>query len=271
MSKDSFDYRKERYAMISNIQKQLITKKLGRSCFCYSFLDSTSTHIKRSWKYLADGHTVIADEQHSGRGRSGKTFYSPKGDGLYFSVLLKDKKYLNDPLFTVKMSYVLCKAIDKLTETEEVKIKWVNDIYAGSKKIAGILCEALNEDGQRGIIAGFGINFVLNKGEVPSELKGKIGSLRDVVKKDLNKSELCAYILNGIEEIYESSENTENFLSVYRKRSVVLGKEINVLKKGEFIRAAALDISHDGGLLVRYENGVTEKLTAGEISISFEG
>ena len=256
--------------MISEINKHLNTKTLGKSCFCFSSLDSTSTYIKTAWKSFPCGHTVIAGEQHAGRGRTGKSFYSPKDRGLYFSVLLRDKKYLDDPLFTVKMSYVLCKAIDKLTETEDVKIKWVNDIYAGSKKIAGILCEALNDGGQRGIIAGFGINFILNKGEVPSELKGKIGSLRDVVKKELSKAELCAYILNGIEEMYESSKNTDYFLSLYRKRSAVLGKEINVLKNGEFIRAAALDISDDGGLLVRYGDGVTEKLTAGEISITFE-
>ena len=250
------------------MNKTLTTRVLGRSCFCFSSLDSTSTYIKKAWKSFPDGHTVIADEQHSGRGRSGKTFYSPKGDGLYFSVLLKDEKYLNDPLFTVKMSYILCKAIDKLTDSESVKIKWVNDIYANDKKISGILCEALNDGGQRGIIAGFGVNFILNKGEMPSELKGKIGSLRDVVKKDLSKSELCALILNGIEEMYNNPESTPDFLALYRKRSAVLGKEINVLKNGEFIRAAALDISNDGGLLVRYRDGVTEKLTAGEISIA---
>lgn len=256
--------------MISDMNKTLTTRVLGRSCFCFSSLDSTSTYIKNAWKSFPDGHTVIANEQHSGRGRSGKTFYSPKSDGLYFSVLLKDKKYLDDPLFTVKMSYILCKAIDKLTGTEDVKIKWVNDIYANDKKISGILCEALNDGEQRGIIAGIGVNFILNKGELPPELKGKAGSLRDIVKKDLSKAKLCALILNGIEEMYDNPGSTSDFLSVYRKRSAVLGKEINVLKNGEFIRAAALDISDDGGLLVRYRSGVTEKLTAGEISITVE-
>lgn len=253
--------------MIGEIQKQLCTKVLGRSCFYFDSLDSTSTYIKKMWKHLPDGHTVIACEQLSGRGRSGKTFYSPKGDGLYFSFLLKDKKYLNDPLFTVKMSYVVCKAIDTLTDTEDVKIKWVNDIYVGSKKISGILCEALSDGENSGIIVGIGVNFILNKGVMPSELKGKVGSLRDVVKKMFSKEKLCALILNGVEEMFDKPENKAEFLSVYRKRSAVLGKEIQVIKNNEAVRAAALDIADDGGLLVRYKNGVTEKLTAGEVSV----
>lgn len=256
--------------MISQIQKKLTTKHLGKSCSYFTALDSTSTYIKSMWQYLPHGHTVIAAEQLSGRGRSGKSFYSPKGDGLYFSVLLKDKKYLDDPLFTVKMSYAVCTAIDKLTGTEDVKIKWVNDIYAGQKKISGILCESLKNEDTNGIIVGVGTNFILNKGEIPAELKGKIGCLRDVVKRELDKSELCALILNTIEEMYDSPESCSDFLSVYRNRSAVLGKEINVLKDGTFVRAAALDISDDGGLLVRYKNGITEKLTAGEISITLD-
>ena len=219
------------------------------------------------WKALPHGHTVIAREQLAGRGRSGKSFYSPKDDGLYFSFLLKDEKYLNDPMFTVKMSYILCKAIDKLTETEDVKIKWVNDIYIGPKKIAGILCEALSDKEQKGIIVGIGVNFTLNKGEVPQELRGKIGCLRDVAKKPYRKEKLCALILDGVEESFATNNSSSDFLSLYRKRSSILGKEIKVLKNGEFIRAAALNISEDGGLVVRYENGITEKLTAGEISI----
>ena len=256
--------------MISEVQKHLNTNTLGRSCFYFNSLNSTSTYIKNMWKHLPDGHAVIAREQLSGRGRSGKTFYSPKNGGLYFSFLLKNQKYLDDPLFTVKMSYTLCKAIDKLTETETVKIKWVNDIYADDKKISGILCEALADGGQRGIIVGMGINFWLNKAEMPSELRGKAGSLKDVVKKELSMGQLCALVLNEVEAMYGNPESASDFLSLYRKRSAVLGREIRVIKNGEALRAAALDISDDGGLVVRYENGVTEKLTAGEISISFE-
>lgn len=249
------------------MQKDLETKTLGRNCFCFESVDSTSTYIRKMWKELSCGHTVMAKEQHTGRGRNGKSFYSPKHDGLYFSVLLKDKKYVNDAMFTVKISYAVCMAIDKLTETTDAKIKWVNDIYAGNKKIAGILCEALKEGDDSGIILGIGVNFAVDKADVPSELKGKIGSLRDITKKKLKKEKLCALILNEIEKMYDAEIPHTNFIEKYKERSNVLGREIKVLKNTGQLRAAALDISDDAGLVVRYENGITEKLTSGEISI----
>ncbi len=254
--------------VINEMQKWLQTQALGKNCFCFESLDSTSSYIRRMWQLLPHGHTVIAEEQHSGRGRQGKSFYSPKGTGLYFSFLLKDEKYINDPLFTVKMSYAVCCAVDELTETEDVKIKWVNDIYTEDKKIAGILCEALNEKGSQGIIVGVGVNFSLDKAEIPSELKGKIGSLRDVTKKKQSREKLCALILNQVEKLYLQGISDKELLVNYRKRSNVLGREIKVIKNNEELRAAALDIAADGGLLVRYESGITEKLTAGEISIA---
>lgn len=247
--------------------KDLETKSLGRNCFCFESLDSTSTYIRKMWKELKSGHTVIAKEQQLGRGRNGKSFYSPKHDGLYFSVLLKENKYINDPLFTVKMSYAVCMAIDALTETTQAKIKWVNDIYAENKKIAGILCEALKENDICGIILGIGINFSVDKAAVPSELKGKIGSLRDITKKKLKKEKLCAFILNEIEKLYDAKVSDAEFVEKYKERSNVLGREIKVLKGTEQLRAAALDISDDAGLIVRYESGITEKLSSGEISI----
>lgn len=250
----------------SDIYAYLDTQSLGKNCFCFSALDSTSTYIRNGWRDFPHGLLVTADEQLSGRGRSGKSFFSPQG-GLYFSLLLKEKKYINDPLFTVKMSYAVCRAIDKLTASEQVKIKWVNDIYFGSRKLAGILCEAVGNGGHEGIIVGIGVNFTVDKATVPAELRNKIGSLHDLTKKKLSKEQLCARILNEIEAMYAAPLDPGDFIAAYRRRSAVLGKEINVLRDNLELRAAALDIAPDGGLIVRYQSGITEKLTAGEISI----
>lgn len=89
-------------------------------------------------------------------------------------------------------------------------------------------------------------------------------------KKKLSKEQLCALILNELESMYGEYKLTDaEFISLYRRRSAVLGKEISVIKDNLQLRAAALDIASDGGLIVRYESGITEKLTAGEISILF--
>ena len=252
--------------MLSEMFKYLETKSLGRNCFYFDELDSTSTYLKKRWKLFSHGHTVASLSQLNGRGRQGKSFYSPKGAGLYFSFLLTEEKYVCDPLFTVKISYALCRAIDALTETQEAKIKWVNDIYVNGRKVAGILCEALKDQERNGILVGIGVNLSIDKASVPQELRGKIGSLRDLSKKKLNAWKLLALILNETEKIYSEDYN-ENFLELYKARSAVLGREIMVIKGEERIRAAALDIADDAGLNVRYQNGITEKLTAGEISI----
>lgn len=252
----------------SELGKHLTTDILGRNRFCFETLDSTSTYIRRMWRELPDGHTVIASEQLSGRGRTGRDFYSPKDDGLYFSFLLKDEKYISDPLFTIKMSYAVCRAIDRITGTQDVQIKWVNDIYIGQKKLSGILCEMVSSQNERAVIVGVGVNFAVNKGLLPGDLRRKIGSLKDVTKAHLCKEQLCAYILNEVEDMYRSERTSDEFLALYRKRSAVLGREIQILKNGGAVRAAALEIDSDGGLIVRYAGGETDKLTAGEISIA---
>ncbi len=243
----------------------LNTRTLGHSFAHFDSIDSTSTYIRSFLPYLGHGFTVLADEQLSGRGRSGKSFYSPKNDGLYFSFLLKEPRYLNDPLFTVRISFAVCSAIDRLTQTCIASVKWVNDIYADTKKIAGILCEAPGN--HEGLIIGIGVNFMVDKAVVPHTLRHTIGSLRDLATGIYSKERLCAYILNEVEGMYDAFESDEAFLAAYRRRSAVLGREVKVLKNGEEHRAAALDIAPDGGLIVRYADGITEKLCGGEVSL----
>lgn len=249
---------------------QLHTERLGHTLAFFASLDSTSSYIRRNLPFLPHGFTAIAEEQLGGRGRQGKSFYSPKNDGLYFSFLLKDEKYRNDPLFTIRISYAACRAADKLTGTESIKIKWVNDLYIGQKKLCGILCEAPG-GAPEALIVGIGVNFTVDKSLVPQELRQKIGSLRDVSAGRFSKETLGAYILNELEEMYLKPLNDEEFLAAYRRRSAVLGKEIQVLHENDELRAAALDIAPDGGLIVRYPSGITDKLTAGEISILING
>lgn len=244
----------------------LNTTHLGHTLAYFSALDSTSTYLRRLLPFLPHGFTVIAEEQLDGRGRRGKSFYSPKNDGLYFSFLLKDERYRKDPLFTIRISYAVCRAVDRLTGTDSVKIKWVNDLYIGSKKLAGILCEVPGTQPDA-MIVGIGVNFTVDKSLVPQELRHKIGSLHDVAAGKFSKEALCAYILNELEEMYAHPLNDQEFLTEYRRRSAILGKEIQVLHESDEMRAAALDIAPDGGLIVRYPSGITEKLNAGEISI----
>ncbi len=244
-------------------------KPYGSTLSLLSFADSTNNYIRRLSDILPDGHTVIANEQFSGRGRQGKSFFSPPEDGLYMSVLFRNPRLVNDGLFTAKISLAVCYAIDRITGTDGnggVGIKWVNDIYFGSGKLCGILCERLTDkNGASYVIAGIGVNLYTDRSSMPKDIRGVACSLFDITRTRYDKYKLCALILEELQKVFEPDDGC--IIERYKQRSVVLGREITVIRAGESVRAAALDICDDGSLLVRYEDGFTAKLCGGEISI----
>lgn len=249
------------------------TQRTGKNFGIFSSLDSTNNYVKRGASVLCDGYTVVAREQLSGRGRQGKSFYSPDKDGLYMSILFKNDKALNDELFTVKACLAVCFALNRMCgieNTGKIGIKWVNDVYFGDKKLCGILCERFNDgDGNMCIAAGFGINFRFDNESAPAELKEIVASVYDITHTEYDRILLCGLICEEIERLVcDEAFSKEEILEIYKKYSVVIGKEINILREGQPpVRAAALDICEDGGLLVRTADGFTKKLCGGEISI----
>lgn len=245
----------------------------GKSISVFSSLDSTNSYCKRHAHLLTDGHLVIAKEQPGGRGRQGKSFYCPENGGLYMSITVKNEKAVKDELFTVKSCLAVCNAIDRLCdfgEKDGVGIKWVNDIYFSGKKLCGILCERFTDkNGSECVIAGFGINFRLDMSRIPSELRKTVISLYDITKKNYNPAILAKYICEEFEKLLYGDEiSVEEVISLYKKRSVVIGKQISIMGDGvEQERAAVLDICPDGALLVRTKDGETKKLCGGEITI----
>lgn len=245
---------------------------LGKNCTVLSCVDSSNNYVKKLSDILSDGHVVIAHEQLSGRGRQGKSFYSPAGEGLYMSILIKNPDTITDELFTAKMSIAVCRAIDRLTGTDNnsgVGIKWVNDIYFGKKKLCGILCERFKSAmGNTYVVAGVGVNIALTASSVPKELRSIVTSLYDITKNRYDKFALAGLICEEFENVFSISD--EDAISEYKKRSIVIGREIRIIREDGDIRAAALDICEDGALLVRTEEGYTQKLCGGEISIKLK-
>lgn len=251
---------------------KIAAEKYGKNYTVLSSVDSTNNYVKNHADILPDGHLVIAVEQLSGRGRQGKSFYSPGGEGLYMSLLVKRAETVSDELFTAKISLAVCRAIDTLTGTDNnsgVGIKWVNDIYFGKKKLCGILCERFRSDrGETFVVAGIGVNIKLSSGNIPKDLRTIATSLYDMTKNDYDKYTLASLICSEFENVFSMSN--EQVLSEYKQRSVVIGREIRIVGEQGDIRAAALDICDDGALLVRTEEGYTRKLCGGEISIKIK-
>jgi BirA family biotin operon repressor/biotin-[acetyl-CoA-carboxylase] ligase len=225
------------------------------------------------------GTVVIAEEQTKGRGRMGRSFYSPPAGGIYMTFILKPRF---DPaksvLITTAASVAVCKAIESVTGIS-CRIKWVNDIYLDGKKICGILTEAVT-DSESGhidyIVLGIGINYSTARDLFPKELSGVAGSLFESAPEDgVTRNRLIAEVINQVLEVNEKLE-TREFVTEYKNRSFVLGKEILVIPTADLSRdgnpsagipATAEDIDEDGGLVVRYRDGSVQTLNSGEISI----
>ena len=218
-----------------------------------------------SYKTIDGGknHSVIvSEEQSAGRGRFGRSFYSPAQKGVYMSVLLKTGDSLqNATMITIKTAVAVRRAIAKLYDIE-VAIKWVNDLYYRGKKVCGILSEAISdfESGMiEAIIIGIGIN--VSTDNFPLEIASIATSLG---LQEANRNQFIAEILNQLFAIID--EDFKLVLNEYRMASCVLHKQITFNQKGEQFTGLVREINDLGNLVVS-SNGAEMVLTAGEVSI----
>jgi BirA family biotin operon repressor/biotin-[acetyl-CoA-carboxylase] ligase len=223
-------------------------------------VDSTNTEVRRLAQSRAPDRTVVAAEmQTGGKGRRGKLFFSPPGTGLYFSVLLRPKMTLADAtIVTCRTAVAVARAIQKFTG-DLVQIKWVNDIYIEGKKVCGILSEAASdlESGHvEYIVVGIGVN--VSTRDFPEELKAIAAS----VPGKVNRNRLMAEILNEMDTAL-----AEDCMEEYKKRSCVLGRQIEIIHMDRREMATAVDIDGEGRLVVRDSFGNLKLLCSGEISI----
>lgn len=230
-------------------------------------VDSTNNYAKKlALEGAPHGTLILAEEQTAGRGRYGKSFFSPRGTGLYMSIILRPEINTEHvQMITIAAAVDVCMAVEDLMGLAP-QIKWVNDIYLGGKKVCGILSEA-EADLESGsidyIIVGIGINCTTVGDEYPQELRGTAGSLG---KTGVSRNELAAHIYQGIMRDFPQLAE-KGLIEEYRARSMMSGKNIGFIYNGESRRAVVLDITDSGNLLVRCENGEELTLQGGDVSI----
>lgn len=232
-------------------------------------IDSTNAEAKRM---LLDGETspilVVAESQTAGRGRMGRSFYSPDKTGAYFSIAYVAEGAPESAVtITGAASVAVMCAIRRLTGIQ-TRIKWVNDLYLNDRKVCGILAESILgawEDGRPRIVIGIGIN--LHTRSFPKELVGKAGSLE---APKLSRAELIAAVWRELAPMLTSIED-RSWLSDYRTHSTVLGKRVGWIE-GEARRVGFAEaIDENGALIVLDETGERVRLFTGEISLFSDG
>jgi len=232
----------------------------------FPVIDSTNSEAKRmALSGAAHGTVLTAETQTAGRGRFGKSFYSPEGTGLYMSVILKpgDTAVSDAQMITVAAAVVVSEAIEKLTG-QKPGIKWVNDLYLNGKKICGILTEAVSdfESGRvESIIIGIGINCSTRV--FPEELTDIAGSLGD---GKLSRNRLAALIAEDLISIF-SRISDPNIITEYKARSIMIGKTITYLSGNTEHTAVVKDINDRGNLVVEGSEGSVNIISSGEVTI----
>ncbi|HAT4245733.1 TPA: biotin--[acetyl-CoA-carboxylase] ligase [Clostridium perfringens] len=237
----------------------------------YKTIDSTNQEAKKLLidKDIPHGTILIAEEQTAGRGRFQRKFFSPSNKGIYMSVILRPNIELSKAIhITTSAAISVCRAIETLTK-KRPKIKWVNDIFLDDKKICGILTEATGnfESGRvENVVVGIGVNFKTDSKDFPEDIKNIAGSIFEGEKPTITRNQLVAEILNELFELCENLED-KSIMTEYRILSLVLGKEVSFLKNNKMNKGVAIDITDDGALVVKYENGEIEYLNSGEVSV----
>lgn len=235
----------------------------------FECVDSTN-NVARQYavKGADEGTVVIALEQNGGKGRLGRSFFSPLGTGLYMSIILRPKLQIGQAVrITTCAALAVCEAIERATG-EKTFIKWVNDVYLRGAKVCGILTEASLSMENGGIdyaVLGIGVNVYEPQGGFPKQLNGVAGAVAKERKSEL-KNKLAGGIISSFMRYYSDIEKG-GFRDDYSRRLIWKGEDIFIITKQGKIPCTIVDVDDDCKLLVTLENGEQRLISSGEISI----
>jgi BirA family biotin operon repressor/biotin-[acetyl-CoA-carboxylase] ligase len=215
-------------------------------------------------KGVSEGAVVLAETQTKGRGRLGRVWYSPKYKGLYFSLILRPKISLDKAsIITLLAGVSICEAIKEASGLD-AQIKWPNDIFMGNKKIGGILTEIKAEvDEVNFVVVGVGLNI---NNDSKSLIAGST-SLKEEKGAHLTRLGILQKVLCRFENNYLALEKkgARPIIDKWRQFALTLGHRVKVCSHRVRIEGVAFDIDSDGGLLIRNDSGITEKVIAGDV------
>ena len=252
---------------VAEIRRWLNPGEIGGRMELHRTLDSTNTRAKAlAANGAPHGLLVIAESQTGGKGRMGRAFFSPEHSGVYMTYVLRPRMPAEQAVMLTSMAAVaVARAIESVADVE-VGVKWVNDLYINARKVCGILCEASMdfEIGQlEYAVLGIGVNVAAM--EFPEALGAIATSIGNECGKPVSRNQLIAEISNQINALYGQLETLE-FMAENRRRSIVIGRDVQVIRGGTSFAAKALDIDDLGRLVIRTADGVS-RVNSGEVSL----
>ncbi|NJE02793.1 biotin--[acetyl-CoA-carboxylase] ligase [Thermococcus sp. MV11] len=232
---------------------------IGRKLITLDEVDSTNEYAKRIAQNVPEGTVVVAKRQTAGRGRRGRNWTSPEG-GLWLSVVLKPPRVDPRLVFVGALAVV-----DTLADFGiESGIKWPNDVWAGGRKISGILTE-----GKAGEYSILGIGLNVNNA-IPEELRKMATSMREILGREVSLSEVFHTLVGNLDHWYGLFLNGRDgeIVSALKERSIILGKEVRIIDDKAELVGRAVDIDVDGALVLETPGGRVRVLH-GDVSLRF--
>lgn len=255
----------------SEIQIGLDTQIIGKEMHYHPSVDSTNRIAKAlAYHDAADGSIVVAEEQTGGKGRLDRNFYSPRGKGIWFSVILRPNLLPKDaPKCTLMAAVAIAEAMKRFNIKAE--IKWPNDIMFGGRKLVGILTEMTGEIAKINyIVIGVGINVNISRDEFPEELRDIAASLEEINGDKISRVKLFRAVLEEFDKLYRevTAAGFDKVIQRWKEYNITLGKNIKVISAidGKSFTGKAVDLNVDGALVVETVNG-RQLVYAGDVSI----
>lgn len=233
--------------------------------FLYDVTDSTNARA-RAYAAAHGGEAVfLAGEQTAGRGRMDRTFLSAAGAGLYISYLFRPRGKGTEALkVTPAAAVAVCRVLERLAPSLDCRIKWVNDVYAAGKKICGILCEGtMDPAGEPMTVVGIGINLLHR--DFPEDIP-LAGTVEDAVGTRLDRDAVAAELTRALLPLLHGPVEP-SVMQEYRRRSLLIGRDVTVFCGNENYPAQVLGIGDGGELLLRRPGGEQTALLSGEVSV----
>lgn len=260
-----------------SIEKRMETKHLGKKVVCFDEVDSTNIIAKQLGRQPdTHGVLVIAEQQNAGRGRLGRSWSSPKGSGIWMTVVLKPQIHPGQAaMLTIVAALAVNKGIRQVTGVDSL-IKWPNDIVVNGKKVCGILTE-MNTTNEKleCVVIGVGINA--NRESFAEGLSDTATSLQLECGHKVDRVELIVDIMKHMEHYYEvfmKTKTLKDLVQEYNQALVNLNRQVRILEPGEEYDGIALGIDGTGALLVKIEeiendrvNNTVKAIVAGEVSV----
>ncbi len=239
--------------------------------FYYQEIDSTNNRaLELASAGYPEGTVVVAEMQTAGKGRRGRSWYSPAEKGIYVSIILRPPLPLHE---ISRVSLVIAVAVAETLEKElslPARIKWPNDILINKRKIAGILSEAaVNMNGIQYIVTGIGLNINNSLQDFPGDLRTDPTSVLVEKKRPVSRVKILQRLLTLLEAHYFQllEGDFAGILKTGKSLSLVLGQEVKFDTASGPMVGRAVDLDENGSLLVRDEFGVVHAVISGEINI----